>query len=73
MKKIENGHIVYGQGNLLFDYSNHPMWQEELLVEILLKDRNIDINFVPIVKRDFAIDVANGDEHIAILSAFKGT
>ena len=70
-EKIENGHIVYGQGNLLFDYSNHPMWQEELLVEILLKDRNIDINFVPIVKRDFAIDVANGDEHIAILSAFK--
>lgn len=70
-ENYEGGHIVYGQGNLLFDYSNNPMWQEEILVEIFLEDKNLSVEFVPIVKKNFAIEVADGDDKKNIITSFK--
>lgn len=67
----QGGHIVYGQGNLLFDYSNNPMWQEELLVQLTLEGEKLDIEFVPLVKRGFGIDVAKGDDRSNIIASFQ--
>jgi poly-gamma-glutamate synthesis protein (capsule biosynthesis protein) len=66
----EGGHIVYGQGNLLFDASNHPMWQDGMILEISLHDKKVNVGFVPIVKKDFVIDLANGKDKENILNDF---
>lgn len=39
-EKFQGGHIVYGQGNFIFDHSDHPMWQTGLLLKLLIGDRN---------------------------------
>ena len=70
-ENYENGHIVYGQGNLLFDYSNDPMWQDGMLVEILLEDKNKHIGFIPIVKKGFMIDVAGVVDKEIIINEFE--
>jgi len=70
-ENYEGGHIIYGQGNLLFDYSNNPMWQEEMVVKIFLEDKNLSVEFIPIVKKDFAIDVADDDDKENIITSFK--
>lgn len=70
-ENYEGGHIIYGQGNLLFDYSNNPMWQEELLVQLTLEGEKLSVEFVPLVKRGFAIDVAEGEDRNNILASFQ--
>ena len=40
--------IVYGQGNFLFDITEHECWQSGMLVCI---DDNFDISYIPIEKR----------------------
>ena len=70
-ENYENGHIIYGQGNLLFDYSNNLMWQDGMLLEILLEDKNKNIGFIPVVKKGSMIDVAEGEDKENILGKFE--
>jgi len=69
-EKYESGHIIYGQGNLLFDVSNHPMWQDGMLLEISLENKNTNIEFIPIVKKDSVIDLADDKDKVNILKNF---
>ncbi len=71
-ENYENGHIVYGQGNLLFDYpTNNQMWKEELLVELIFEDDKFNIRFIPIIKKDFSINLAKGDDLDNIIIPFQ--
>lgn len=63
----KNGMIVYGQGNFLFDHSKHECWQTGLLVKI---NDNFEISFVPIVKRDNRVRLADKNEASTILGEF---
>ncbi|MCX6083315.1 MAG: CapA family protein [Chloroflexi bacterium] len=67
----QNGHIIYGQGNMLFDYSTVPMWQTGMLVEITLENMHKNIGFIPIIKKGFTIDIAEGKDKENILNEFE--
>jgi poly-gamma-glutamate capsule biosynthesis protein CapA/YwtB (metallophosphatase superfamily) len=73
-ERYGSGHIVYGQGNLLFDYkSDHPHWQEGLLLELGIgcEGEAPALNFIPVVKDGHKVRMANPEEADAILEPFR--
>ncbi len=64
-----DSHIVYGQGNFIFDDSEKEFWKTGLLVELDI-DQNTKISFIPIVKEKNRIRLANGPQREKILSEF---
>ncbi len=70
-EKYLDRHIVYGQGNLLFDHDEDEMWQTGLLLQITLENSCGGLEFIPIVKKGYAIDLAEGEDKERILKAFK--
>lgn len=67
-EEYEGTTIVYGQGNFLFDHSNSEYWQTSLLIKVAIKD-GLHIEYIPIVKRENAVCLAEGGEAKDILSA----
>lgn len=54
-EKYQNGYIVYGQGNLIFDYlpSNNPEWNRGFLVKLSLDDDGtVNVNYLPYIQCD---------------------
>jgi hypothetical protein len=68
-EKFQGGHIVYGQGNFIFDHSEHPMWQTGLLLKLLIGDTN-EIEFIPLVKKKERVDAPEADIKNKILDEF---
>jgi poly-gamma-glutamate synthesis protein (capsule biosynthesis protein) len=66
-EKYQNGTIVYGQGNFLFDYSSSEFWKTALLIEI---DENFDISYIPLKKDGRKVALADGEMKQQILSEF---
>lgn len=64
---FENGRIVYGQGNFLFDLQSNEFWQTGLLVEIT---DDFTINYIPVCKNGNAVRLAGDEEKKNILDAF---
>ena len=67
-EKYNNGTIVYGQGNFLFDYSVSEFWQTGILIQI--KD-DFEISYIPIEKNGNAVKLASDINGEKILNEFK--
>lgn len=65
----QNGTIVYGQGNFLFDRSNNEFWQTSLLIELSVED-DVMLTYHPLKKQDNGVRLAQGEGAEEILSAF---
>lgn len=63
----QNGTIVYGQGNFLFDCDENEFWQTSLLINI--KD-NFKIEYIPILKDGFSVKLATEKSKKEILNKF---
>ena len=69
-EKFENAHILYGQGNFHFvKPSSLDCWNTGLLAVLQITREKLDIDFVPVVMTDTAIDTAKGSEREEILDA----
>ena len=62
-EKYDNGSIVYGQGNFLFDLDDNEYWNTGLVIELELGE-NIDIKYIPIEKHGAGVRLANNPEKI---------
>lgn len=67
-EKYAGGTIVYGQGNFLFDDSDHECWQTGMLARI---GDGFEISYIPLVKREETVRLAEGDEAERILNSFS--
>lgn len=67
-EKYHGGTIVYGQGNFLFDNTDHEMWQTSLLVCI---DNEMQISYIPLVKEGNGVRLANGERADTIMESFN--
>ena len=67
-EKYKNGRIVYGQGNFLFDHSKNEYWKTGLLIEI---NENFDVEYIPVIKQNEKVRIANTDDKEAILRDYK--
>lgn len=68
-EKWQNGTIVYGQGNFLFDHSDSKFWQTSLLIELSIQD-DVMLTIHPLKKQGNTVRLAEGREAEEILSAF---
>lgn len=67
-ERYKNGTIVYGQGNFLFDHSESEFWQTSLLVQL---GENFEISYIPLVKQNECVRLADGDMALKILADFE--
>ena len=72
-EQFEGAHIVHGQGNFNFVYSDAPNqeegWFTSLLIELEI-DKDIDIKFYPLVATENGCDVAKGEKAKEIMGSF---
>lgn len=66
-EKYQNGTIVYGQGNFLFDHSASEFWKTSLLVQI---NDDFSISYIPLVKHGNGVRLAQDQDAITIMDAF---
>ena len=67
-EKYQDGTIVYGQGNFLFDHQNNEFWNTSLLIEI--KD-DFKVDYIPLVKTGNGVRLATGAQAEEILAGFQ--
>jgi len=68
-EQIGESRIIYGQGNLLFDYSENEFWQTSLLIRIRISNK-FEIDYIPIKKYGKCIKLAFGKTSEDILKTF---
>ena len=68
MEEYQQGTIVYGQGNFLFDGMDNEYWNTSLLIEV---DSCGKIDYIPIKKNGSGIRLAVASEADEILNGFK--
>lgn len=68
-EKYEDSTIVYGQGNFIFDDCESEFWQTSLLINIEIND-GLNIEYIPIVKKENVVRLAEGKVAKEILEAF---
>ena len=61
------GQIIYGQGNFLFDHSEREEWRTGLLLSI---NENCAVGYIPLIKKDNCVRLAEGDAARQILDGF---
>jgi len=66
----ENGTIIYGQGNFLFDRHNDEFYQTGLLVQVKL-DTEIEVDFIPIQKKGNGVGIPETKLGQEILAGFQ--
>ena len=66
-EQYENGTIVYGQGNFLFDCSESEFWQTSVLVQI---GDDFVVSYIPLQKKGNTVRLAQGEEAQKILQGF---
>jgi poly-gamma-glutamate synthesis protein (capsule biosynthesis protein) len=70
-EQFEGGHIVYGQGNFHFCWSDRgETWYTSLLIELEIEN-GLKVNFTPLVSKDDGIDVAKGESADEIMCSFS--
>ncbi len=51
--------IVYGQGNFIFYGGNDEYWNSELLIKLNIKEENIDVEYIPLEKKNNLIGISS--------------
>lgn len=67
-EKYKNATLVYGQGNFIFSYRDCDEWRTSLLIQL---DDCFSVSYVPIVKKDNVVRMADEETAKKILSDFK--
>jgi poly-gamma-glutamate capsule biosynthesis protein CapA/YwtB (metallophosphatase superfamily) len=70
-EKYNGGTIVYGQGNFLFDDSKSEFWQTSLLLNVILTDGSMSVEYVPIVKQGYGVRLANKQQSEEIFHGYN--
>jgi poly-gamma-glutamate synthesis protein (capsule biosynthesis protein) len=69
-EKYRNSTICYGQGNFIFDGSESEFWKTGLLIELLIDKSQVKINYLPIVKSNNTVRLADKKMLQIILDSF---
>ncbi|MCI8403200.1 MAG: CapA family protein [Lachnospiraceae bacterium] len=65
-ERWQKGVIVYGQGNFLFDYSDHECWKTGILVELVIDEKGLNVKYHAVTK------IQNGVEAMDEMSILDG-
>ena len=71
-ERYQNGRIIYGQGNLLFDRKENEFKKTGLLIECTVDQQNpVSIRYIPFRKQGECVRMASEEEAELILAAFQ--
>ena len=65
----ENGTIVYGQGNFLFDDCDNEFWNSSLLLVLDIQN-GVKVEYIPIIKKNNCVEIAPEMEKNKIFNSF---
>lgn len=68
-EKYKNSTIVYGQGNFIFNKIDNEYWNNSLLIQVNI-EKNLTIDYLPVVKTEKGIKLATGNLSEEILNDF---
>ena len=68
-ENYKDGTIIYGQGNFIFHKYNNEYWNTSLIIRLKIKD-NISVDYVPIIRTDKGVKLANLSESNKIMKDF---
>lgn len=75
MEEWNNGIVVYGQGNFLFDGSTNEVWQTSLLIDLTITNEDEktrgEVKYIPLQKNHESVRLAGELEAESILASFK--
>lgn len=66
----ENGEIVYGQGNFLFDLVDNEFWASSLLLEVSVTKDDMEVSYIPLSKKKNVVRLADRETAKIILDSF---
>lgn len=66
-EEYNNGLIVYGQGNFLFDYNDSIFWETSLLIVL---DEYLNVSYIPLIKKDNGVRIASDLQEKDIMTGF---
>jgi poly-gamma-glutamate capsule biosynthesis protein CapA/YwtB (metallophosphatase superfamily) len=69
-ENFNNGVIVYGQGNFLFDLTSNEFWDTSLVVKAIFGDK-MSVDFIPICKNGKGVALPESNRGEEILEAFN--
>ena len=69
-EEYAEGIIIYGQGNFLFDRSQNECWQTSILIEVLLDEEHIKLEYIPLQKVNDSVRMADEKQSKIILDGF---
>ncbi len=69
-EEFGNSTIIYGQGNFIFDGSDSEYWKTSILLNISFEKNKAEIHYIPILKTDHCIRIAEEQQSNEILNAF---
>lgn len=69
-EEYNNGIIVYGQGNFIFNKKSNEFWNNSLLVEVNITKEKFEINYLPIVRTIFGTRIADKNESAETIKSF---
>jgi hypothetical protein len=69
-ENYNDGIIVYGQGNFLFDHSESDFWKTSLLLNVILTSGSMSVEYIPIVKQGRGIRLADKQHSEEVLRDF---
>lgn len=70
-EKRNNGLIVYGQGNFLFDDTDNEFWKTGLLIELVIEKSNTSVLYHPLIKKENTVRLADKYAGEKIINDFK--
>lgn len=70
-EKWNGSTIIYGQGNFLFDRSESEFWQTSLLVDLKIDENGAAISYIPLVKAECKVRVADEKQKKKIIEGFR--
>lgn len=70
-ENINEGRIVYGQGNFIFDGSNDRYWMEGMLTAIEIEGKNASVSYYPFEKDNGKIRLKAKEQSAETLKAFR--
>lgn len=65
-----NGKIIYGQGNFLFDHGDNEFWNSSLLLVINITQEKLELEYIPVVKNGNVIRKANKNEADLLMDSY---
>lgn len=69
-EQYENGTIVYGQGNFIFDNSESEFWKTSLLIKVILTKAGASVDYIPLIKYGNVVRLAGKKQSQEILKDF---